>query len=102
MNGMIVHVSAVRTIARLSAIVACIGGGCSFTAQWIMFRKGNFSDTDGAVFIPFVGEHGVYTSKLIGAAWYAGLTMFLLGFSGVALCWSLERRRNQRGDSDKR
>jgi hypothetical protein len=90
-------VSAIRTLATLSHIVGLIGGFVGFAVQWVMFRPGNFSDSEGAVFIPFLGEHGVYTSVLIGTAWYAGVALFFIGLGGIALCWSLERR-DQRGD----
>jgi hypothetical protein len=101
-SEMIDHVSTLRMISTLSHAVGMVGLLGGFAAQWLLFRRGNFSDTQGAVFIPFLGEHGVYTSKLIGIAWYGGIILFLIGFAGSALCWSLERRDQERDVGDKR
>jgi len=91
-NEMIVRVSALPTIARLSHAAAVIGGLVGFAAQWALFAPGNFSERAGAVFIPFLGEHGIYTSTLIGIAWYVGAGLLLIGMAVTILCWSLSRR----------
>jgi hypothetical protein len=69
----------VRTIARVSHTAALIGGFAGFAAQWLIFEKGNFSETSGEVFIPMLGQHGIYTTRLLGTAWYVGLTAFSVG-----------------------
>jgi hypothetical protein len=92
-------VSAIRTLARLSHTIGIAGGFLGFAAQWVMFRPGNFSESQGAVFILFLGEHGVYTSSAIGIAWYVGIALFVIGLGGTAICWILEQR-HQRKDSE--
>jgi hypothetical protein len=82
-----------RAIATLSHTVGFLGLVVAGVAQWIFFQEGNFSEVAGAVFIPFLGEHGIYTSKPLGIAWYTGVVLFILGFAATALCWSLEKRR---------
>jgi len=89
---MIVRVSALPTIARLSHAAAVMGGLVGFAAQWALLAPGNFSERAGAVFIPFLGEHGIYTSTLIGIAWYVGAGLLLIGLAVTILCWSLSRR----------
>jgi hypothetical protein len=66
-----------------------------FAAQWAIFDKGNFSETAGPVFIPLLGEHGIYTSTPLGGAWYLGLTLFSLGTLTWAVAWLIERNRRR-------
>ena len=82
--------NALRIAATVSHAIGILGGFGGVAAQWLLFSKGNFSEVAGDVFIPFLGDHGVYTSNLIGAAWYGCVGLFLLGLAGTALCWSLE------------
>ena len=89
-----------RTAARLSASLGVVGGFVGFAAQWALFREGNFSGKGGRVFIPFLGKDGVYTSTLIGTAWYTGVLLLLVGIAASAIFRSLGRRgeRGRRGD----
>jgi len=93
------QMNALRIVATVSHAIGIVGGFGGVAAQWVLFRKGNFSEVAGEVFIPFLGQHGVYTSNLIGAAWYGCVGLFLLGLVGTALCWSL-KRREERSDNN--
>jgi hypothetical protein len=84
--------SLVRKIAKLSHAAVLIGGAAGFAAQWMIFEKGNFSETSGEVFIPMLGQHGIYTTQLLGAAWYAGLTIFAVGLLVWVAAVIIERR----------
>ena len=42
----------------MSHTAALIGGFAGFAAQWLIFEKGNFSETSGEVFIPMLGLWG--------------------------------------------
>ena len=85
----------VKTIARVSSAACLLGGFGGFAAQWLIFKKGNFSETSGTVFIPMLGAHGIYTSRLLGAAWYVGLTLFLVGLL-IGLVAELVEEGNRR------
>lgn len=88
--------SVVRTIEKVSSTAAVLGGFEGFAAQWAIFDQGNFSETAGPVFIPLLGEHGIYTTTLLGAAWYVGLTLFSLGTVTWAIAWLIEERNRRR------
>lgn len=93
------QMNSLRTVATVSHAIGIVGGFGGVAAQWVLFRKGNFLDLAGDVFIPFLGQHGVYASKFIGAAWYGCVGLFLLGLAGTALSWSLERRQEKADNS---
>ena len=93
------QMNALRIAATVSHAIGVVGGFGGVAAQWVLFRKGNFSEVAGDVFIPFLGQHGVYTSNSIGAAWYGSVGLFLLGLAGTALCWRLERREERPTDN---
>lgn len=76
-------------------IAALVGGALGFVAQWLMFKKGNFSETSGQVFIPMLGEHGIYTSRLLGSLWYVGLTTFSLGNLAWVVAAIVEKARTR-------
>jgi hypothetical protein len=88
-------VSVLRTIANVSSTAAVLGGFGGFAAQWAIFDKGNSSETAGPVFIPLLGEHGIYTNTLLGGAWYLGLTLFSVGTLTWAVAWLIERNRRR-------
>lgn len=66
-----------RLVSWLSYLAGFVGLSVSFLAQWLMFRPGNFSEGGGPIYIP-LGEHGIYTSKALGLAWYGGLVAFAI------------------------
>jgi hypothetical protein len=81
-----------RAIELFAGAASLTGGLLDFVTQGRIFEKGNFSEITGAVFIPFLGEHGIYTSRALGTAWYTGLLLFLGGIVGLALSSALRRR----------
>lgn len=84
-----------KAILSLSNIAALVGGALGFVAQWLIFKKGNFSETSGPVFIPMLGEHGIYTTRLLGTLWYVGLTIFFLGILVWAVAALVEKTRTR-------
>ena len=62
--------------------------------QWLVFQPGNFSDAHGAVYLP-LGEHGIYTSRALGIAWYSFVAL-ALGLAAVALFHERRKRRRPR------
>ena len=72
-------------VERLVLDAAALSGGVAFVAQWLIFESGNFSTTGGPVFIPFLGENGIYASRSLGSAWYAGVGLFFLGLVILAI-----------------
>jgi hypothetical protein len=84
-----------KVILRLSNIAALGGGASAFAAQWLIFKKGNFSQTSGQVFVPTLGEHGIYTSRLLGMAWYIGLTIFSVGLLAWVIGALVEKTRTR-------
>ena len=87
----------VRKIATVCHSLALIGGFVAFGAQWAIFQKGNFSETSGPFFIPWLGNHGIYTSKVLGTAWNGGLWAFSAGLFLWLLCCVLEEFQGRRG-----
>ena len=63
--------------------------------QWLVFQPGNFSETQGAVYLP-LGEHGIYTSLALGIAWYSFVG---LGVGLLAVMLLLERRKRSKQPS---
>ncbi|MCW3796271.1 hypothetical protein OMW55_00405 [Sphingomonas sp. BN140010] len=77
--------SLLRIISKISLAVALTGGCVGLISLWAMFHKGNSSIWIGEVFIPMLGPHGIYTTRLLGTAWYLGGASFLVG----GLLWVL-------------
>jgi hypothetical protein len=72
-----------RVVAAVCGTLALIGGIAAFAAQWMILQPGNFSQTAGPYFIRSLGDHGIYTSKMLGTVWTDGLWVFSTG-AGVA------------------
>ena len=71
-------------------MLVCVLGGP--VTQWLVFQPGNFSETNGAVYLP-LGEHGIYTSRALGIACYSFLAIFSMWFvMGVVMLLQQRKR----------
>jgi hypothetical protein len=66
-------------ISRISLALALVGGCLGFASLWAMFHDGNSSIWVGEVFVPMLGRHGIYTTRLLGTTLYLGPSLVLLG-----------------------
>ena len=80
------------TAAKVAFWVAILGGFGGFASQWLLFEPGNFSYTKGEVFIPLLGEHGIYTSRALGLSWYGCTALCVIGLISSMI---LDRRRKR-------
>ena len=83
------------SLQRFLFATGFLGLVVGFVAQWLIFEPGNFSDVAGPVYIPLLGEHGVYTSRYLRAAWYGGVGLFLVAGLGGLIYRIIVRRRGR-------
>jgi hypothetical protein len=69
----------VRLLRKVSLNLVLIGGGVGLSSLLAILIARHSSIWVGEGFIPTLGPSGLYTTRLLGTAWYLGVSSFLLG-----------------------
>jgi hypothetical protein len=80
----------VRAIQKCAGVIAFPVGLAGFCVQWLMFNE-HPTAAAAKIFIPFLGEHGVYVSRGYGIAWYIFNGAFV-----ICLCFLLPTMRKDK------